>query len=140
MAVLAFGLLLALVADTRDTADGFRPLSTRRHRLASSSTLGRRISSPSVRRFASRHRAGCRGRAVSDSEHDFDGKDPKSSRGWKFFKSLGSPKVWVAPMVDGSELPYRLLCQKYGVNAAYSPMLHARIFCDSAKYRKEHFR
>eukprot|EP00468_Gymnochlora_sp_CCMP2014_P000683 CAMPEP_0167742732 /NCGR_PEP_ID=MMETSP0110_2-20121227/1603_1 /TAXON_ID=629695 /ORGANISM="Gymnochlora sp., Strain CCMP2014" /LENGTH=375 /DNA_ID=CAMNT_0007626983 /DNA_START=93 /DNA_END=1217 /DNA_ORIENTATION=- len=65
--------------------------------------------------------------------------DPKDSRGWKFYRSLGSPKLWLAPMVDGSELPFRLLCQRYGVNAAYTPMFHARIFTESKKFREEHF-
>ncbi|PKI51616.1 hypothetical protein CRG98_027982 [Punica granatum] len=42
-------------------------------------------------------------------------------------------------MVDNSELPFRLLCRKYGANAAYTPMLHSRIFTESEKYRSEEF-
>jgi hypothetical protein len=34
-----------------------------------------------------------------------------------------------------SELPFRMLCRKYGATAAYTPMLHARLFGESAQYR-----
>lgn len=54
---------------------------------------------------------------------------------WAFFRSIGSPKYWVAPMVDQSELPFRMLCRKYGATGAYTPMLHARIFSECEKYR-----
>ena len=63
-------------------------------------------------------------------------EDPQQSKGWRFFRSLGSPKLWLAPMVDQSELPFRMLCREYGVDGAYTPMLHARIFCSSKTYRK----
>ncbi|XP_054808426.1 uncharacterized protein LOC129310566 isoform X2 [Prosopis cineraria] len=42
-------------------------------------------------------------------------------------------------MVDNSELPFRMLCRKYGAQAAYTPMLHSRIFTETEKYRKEEF-
>ena len=58
---------------------------------------------------------------------------------WDFFRSMGSPKYHVAPMVDQSELPYRMLCRKYGATCAYTPMLHARLFCETERYRKEMF-
>lgn len=38
-----------------------------------------------------------------------------------------------------SELPFRMLCRRYGATAAYTPMLHARLFSESEKYRTEHF-
>lgn len=31
-----------------------------------------------------------------------------------------------------------MLCRKYGATAAYTPMLHARLFSEGAKYREEH--
>jgi len=39
---------------------------------------------------------------------------PHAARAWEFFKRIGSPKCHVAPMVDQSELPFRMLCRKYG--------------------------
>jgi tRNA-dihydrouridine synthase 1 len=58
---------------------------------------------------------------------------------WEFFRKMGSPKYHVAPMVDQSELAYRMLCRKYGSTCAYTPMLHARLFTETEKYRLEHF-
>lgn len=42
-------------------------------------------------------------------------------------------------MVDNSELPFRMLCRKYGATAAYTPMLHSRIFSECEKYRIQEF-
>ena len=64
---------------------------------------------------------------------------PHVEAAWAWFERLGKPKTWVAPMVDASELPFRLLCQKYGAEAGYTPMLHARLFKETAAYREEHF-
>ncbi|KHN32488.1 tRNA-dihydrouridine(16/17) synthase [NAD(P)(+)]-like [Glycine soja] len=52
---------------------------------------------------------------------------------------LGQPRFIVAPMVDNSELPFRMLCRKYGAQGAYTPMLHSRIFTETEKYRNEEF-
>lgn len=60
-------------------------------------------------------------------------------RAWAHWTKLGRPKRIVAPMVDNSELPFRMLCRKYGAEAAYTPMLHSRIFTESEKYRNEEF-
>jgi len=59
--------------------------------------------------------------------------------GYEWFRSIGSPRMWVAPMVDQSELPFRLLCQRHGATGAYTPMLHAALFCGSERYREDHF-
>lgn len=59
--------------------------------------------------------------------------------GWALFRAMGSPAYHVAPMVDQSELAFRQLCRRYGATCAYTPMLHARLFVESAAYREEHF-
>ena len=65
--------------------------------------------------------------------------ESRIERAWAYWTKLGRPKFIVAPMVDNSELPFRLLCRKYGAQAAYTPMLHSRIFTETEKYRKEEF-
>ncbi|KAG1360633.1 putative tRNA-dihydrouridine(16/17) synthase [NAD(P)(+)]-like [Cocos nucifera] len=60
-------------------------------------------------------------------------------RAWAHWRRLGEPKLVVAPMVDNSELPFRMLCRKYGAEAAYTPMLHSRIFTENEKHRKMEF-
>lgn len=56
-----------------------------------------------------------------------------------FWESLGKPKYILAPMVDLSELPFRLLCKKYSCQLAFTPMLNSKIFVKCEKYRKSNF-
>ncbi|KAH0697468.1 hypothetical protein KY290_015333 [Solanum tuberosum] len=65
--------------------------------------------------------------------------ESRIERAWSHWKKLGEPKLIVAPMVDNSELPFRLLCRKYGAEAAYTPMLHSRLFNEDEKYRAMEF-
>ncbi|XVF59370.1 hypothetical protein PTKIN_Ptkin07bG0270300 [Pterospermum kingtungense] len=65
--------------------------------------------------------------------------ESRVERAWAHWTKLGRPKFIVAPMVDNSELPFRMLCRKYGAEAAYTPMLHSRIFTENEKYRNEEF-
>jgi hypothetical protein len=64
---------------------------------------------------------------------------PQAEAAWKWFESMGSPKLWVAPMVDQSELAFRMLTRRHGATAAYTPMMHARLFLEGESYREEHF-
>lgn len=67
-------------------------------------------------------------------------KRPKNKLvGYEWYKSIGQPKHICSPMVDQSELAFRMLTRKYGVDLAYTPMFHARLFSESAKYREQQF-
>lgn len=65
--------------------------------------------------------------------------------GRAFYESIGSPKYVVAPMVDQSEFAWRLLTRSFlppdlrSSVLAYSPMMHAKLFTESPKYRASHF-
>ncbi|PGH31057.1 tRNA-dihydrouridine synthase 1 [[Emmonsia] crescens] len=65
--------------------------------------------------------------------------------GREFYKSLGSPKMILAPMVDRSEFAWRMLTRSFmdpdspNPLLAYSPMFHSRLFKESPNYRLQHF-
>ena len=56
-----------------------------------------------------------------NGERDPTVKFPKPSPR-EFWESIGSPQLVVAPMVEQSELPFRMLCRKFGATLAYTPM------------------
>ncbi|TVY47667.1 tRNA-dihydrouridine(16/17) synthase [NAD(P)(+)] [Lachnellula occidentalis] len=65
--------------------------------------------------------------------------------GRAFYESIGSPKFILAPMVDQSELAWRMLTRSFMPTSspkdllAYTPMLHARLFAQTPKFRYNHF-
>ena len=57
--------------------------------------------------------------------------------GYKLFNKMGKPRFISAPMVDQSELAFRLLTKRNGVDLAFTQMLHARNFCRDKTYQRE---
>ena len=45
----------------------------------------------------------------------------------------------LAPMVGASELPFRMLCRKYGAQTCYTPMMSSTQFVSDAQYRNDEF-
>jgi len=59
--------------------------------------------------------------------------------GYDWFRSLGSPKKIVAPMVDQSDLPYRELTRRYSADLVFTQMFNSSVFSKDHTYRFENF-
>ena len=60
------------------------------------------------------------------------------NHGFQFWKNvLASSRYILAPMVDQSELAFRLFVRKYQVQCTYSPMFNANIFVKDVKYQRD---
>ena len=58
---------------------------------------------------------------------------------WVAWRAFGSPRLVLAPMVNQSELAFRLLAREHGAGLTYTPMLHSTLFATSETYRRDNF-
>lgn len=61
-------------------------------------------------------------------------KEQRIKKAWEFFEKIGKPKYVCAPMVDQSELSFRMLCRNHGTQLCYTPMLHSRLTVEDKGY------
>jgi len=57
----------------------------------------------------------------------------------KVNKVLPSHRYILAPMVGASELPFRILCRRYGSDLGYTPMISSDRYVNESEYREQEF-
>ena len=60
-----------------------------------------------------------------------------SNSKYNLWNSIGNPKYALAPMVDINDLPFRLLCRKYGTELTFTQMYNIKLFAVNEEYRKQ---
>jgi tRNA-dihydrouridine synthase 1 len=65
--------------------------------------------------------------------------NPPKKLPYDFWREMGSPRTVVAPMVDNSDLAFRMQTRKYGAEITFTQMLNASIFSNSKDIRKKLF-
>lgn len=73
------------------------------------------------------------------SSFECKSESESESEAYKFFRSIGSPKRVVAPMVEHSELAFRMMCRKYKSDLTYTQMFNVTQFVQSEHYREINF-
>lgn len=69
-------------------------------------------------------------------------KEPPAQRKmlpYDFWKKIGSPRTVVAPMVDNSELAFRMQTRAYGASLVYTQMFNSNAFVSSKETRANLF-
>eukprot|EP01038_Epipyxis_sp_PR26KG_P007479 gene7479-10193_t len=56
-----------------------------------------------------------------------------------FYEAIGNPRHVVAPMVDQSDLAFRMMTRKYGAELVYTQMFNANSFVNSREFREINF-
>ena len=56
---------------------------------------------------------------------------------YELWNSIGSPKYALAPMVDINDLPFRLLCRRYGTELTFTQMYNIKLFAIIEEFRKK---
>lgn len=80
--------------------------------------------------------------AVADEAEWVEGKDERMrlhvQEAWEWFRSVGSPKFWLAPMVGHSDPAFRMLARKHGVHICHTEMIDAGGYARREAYRLQY--
>jgi tRNA-dihydrouridine synthase len=60
-----------------------------------------------------------------------------SNSKYDLWNSINCPKYALAPMVDVNDLPFRLLCRRYGAELTFTQMYNVKLFAVQEEYRKD---